>query len=65
MDQNVYLIKFCVQCSLVLHVLDEVGTLALVGRDDTDLIGFDAGLDEPEENKNKVLLFCNRSILIE
>jgi hypothetical protein len=50
MDQNVYLIQFCVQCSLVLHILDEVGTLSFVGRDDPDLIGFDTGLDEPEEN---------------
>ncbi len=50
MDQNVYLIKFSVQCSLVLHVLDEVGTLPFVRRDNPDLIGFDAGLDEPEEN---------------
>lgn len=40
------LVQLAMQAALVLHVLDEVGALSLVRRDDTDLIGTQAGLQE-------------------
>ena len=40
------LVELLMQRARVLHVLDEVGALALVGRDDADLARFDARLEE-------------------
>ena len=42
---------------LELHVRDQVGSLALVGRDDTDLVGLYTGLDEPGSDRNNELEF--------
>lgn len=40
------LVDLLVKRAAVLHVLDEIGALALIGRDDTDLVGLNTGLDE-------------------
>ena len=40
------LVDLLMKRAAVLHVLDEIGALALIGRDDTDLVGLNTGLDE-------------------
>lgn len=40
------LVDLLVKRAAVLHVLDEIGALALIGRDDTDLVGLDTSFDE-------------------
>ena len=42
-----YLIEFGVQGATELHVLHQVGALALVGRDDADLVRLRSGLQQP------------------
>ena len=42
-----YLVELGVQGAAELHVLDQVGALALIGRDDADLVGLGAGLQQP------------------
>lgn len=42
-----YLIKFGVQGATELHILDQVGALALIRGDDADLIGFGSCLQQP------------------
>ena len=42
-----YLVELGVQGAAELHVLDEVGALALVGGDDANLIGLGTGLQQP------------------
>lgn len=44
---RVYLVKFGVKGATELHVLHQVGPLALVGSDDADLIGFGSSLQQP------------------
>ena len=48
-----YLVKFSMQSSLVLHILNKVSTLAFVGSDDADLIRLHSSLDESWVKKNK------------
>lgn len=40
------LVEFDIQGAAVLHVLDDERTLALVGCDDANLVGLDAGTQE-------------------
>lgn len=42
-----YLVQFGVKGAAELHVLHQVGPLALVGCDDADLIGFGSSLQQP------------------
>jgi len=42
-----YLVEFGVQGAAELHVLDQVGALALVRRDDADLVRLGSGLQQP------------------
>lgn len=42
-----YLVEFGVKGAAELHVLHQVGPLALVGCDDADLIGFGSSLQQP------------------
>lgn len=42
-----YLVEFCVKGAAELHVLHQVGPLALVGCYDADLIGFGSSLQQP------------------
>lgn len=44
---SLYLVEFGVEGATELHVLDQVGPLSLIGRDDADLIGFRSGLEQP------------------
>ena len=45
------LIQFCVELALVLHVLHQVGPLALIRGDDAYLFRIDTSLDEPVKVK--------------
>lgn len=41
---SVYLVEFGVEGATELHVLDQIGPLALIGSDDTNLIRFCSSL---------------------
>lgn len=45
-----HLVEFGVKRAAELHVLHQVGPLALVGCDDADLIGFGPSLQQPGGN---------------